>query len=165
MKTLEEQIISGIYGCGRGWAFSQKDFASLGTRGAIDMVFQRLLARGTIRRVIRGIYDYPQFSELRGQELSPDLDLVAAAFADAALLKSVVESKEQFYPRNWARYDLAKPGTIKLLPPEHVLRSLRKDHQEMQIMIYGERVSFEAILDQIRMLENEINSLTSKLLK
>lgn len=92
-------------------------------------------------------------------------EIKKAAFADFALLKSVVESKEQFYPRNWARYDLAKPGTIKLLPPEHVLRSLRKDHQEMQIMIYGERVSFEAILDQIRMLENEINSLTSKLLK
>ncbi len=81
MKTLEEQIISRIYGHGRGWSFSQKDFARLGTRGAIDMVFQRLLARGTIRRVIRGIYDYPQFSELLEQELSPDPDLVAAALA------------------------------------------------------------------------------------
>ncbi len=81
LKTLEEQIISRIYGHGRGWAFSQKDFARFGARGAIDMVFQRLLAKGAIRRVIRGIYDYPKFSDLLGQYLSPDLDMVAAALA------------------------------------------------------------------------------------
>ena len=34
-----------------------------------------------IRRVIRGIYDYPKFSNLLGQQLSPDLDQVAAALA------------------------------------------------------------------------------------
>jgi hypothetical protein len=88
-------------------------------------------------------------------------EIKKAALADLTLLKSVVESKEQFYPRNWARYDLAKPGTIKLLPPPHVLRSLKKDYQEMQIMIYGERFSLEINLDQIRILETEINSLAS----
>jgi hypothetical protein len=34
-----------------------------------------------------------------------------AAFSDLSLLASVVASKEPFYPRGWARYDLAKPGT------------------------------------------------------
>jgi hypothetical protein len=81
VKTLEERVVSRIYGHGRGWSFSQKDFARLGARGAIDMVFQRLLAKGTIRRVIRGIYDYPRYSELLGQHLSPNLDAVAAALA------------------------------------------------------------------------------------
>ena len=83
-----------------------------------------------------------------------------AAFSDFALLKSVVESKMQFYPRNWARYDLAKPGTMKLVPPDYLLRSLRKDYQEMEIMIYGERISFDEILEQIRILELEINSIS-----
>ena len=37
--------------------------------------------RGEIRRVIRGIYDYPQFSKLLDQHLSPDIDQVAQALA------------------------------------------------------------------------------------
>lgn len=61
---------------------------------------------------------------------------------------------------SWARYDLAKPGTIKLVPPDYLLRSLRKDYQEMEIMIYGERISFDEILDKIRILEAEINTIS-----
>ena len=34
-----------------------------------------------IRRVIRGIYDYPKFSDLLRQPLSPDIDQVAEALA------------------------------------------------------------------------------------
>ena len=37
--------------------------------------------RGEIRRVIRGIYDYPRFSKLLDQHLSPDIDQVARALA------------------------------------------------------------------------------------
>jgi hypothetical protein len=37
--------------------------------------------RGEIRRVIRGIYDYPRFSKLLDQSLSPDIDQVARALA------------------------------------------------------------------------------------
>lgn len=83
-----------------------------------------------------------------------------SAFSDFALLRSVVESKMQFYPRNCARYDLANPGTMKLVPPDYLLRSLRRDYQEMEIMIYGERISFDEILEQIRILEAEINSIS-----
>jgi hypothetical protein len=75
------------------------------------------------------------------------------------LLKSVVASKERFYPRGWARYDLASPGSMRLVPPEHVLPALKHDYEEMQIMIYGERPEFKKIMDQIRGLEEEINML------
>ena len=37
--------------------------------------------KDSIRRVIRGIYDRPQFSKLLSTELSPDLDQVAQALA------------------------------------------------------------------------------------
>lgn len=39
------------------------------------------MQRGEIRRVIRGIYDYPRFSKLLAQQLSPDIDQVAQAIA------------------------------------------------------------------------------------
>ena len=38
------------------------------------------------------------------------------AYADLLLLDHVVRFKSRFYPANVARYDLAKPGTMKLIP-------------------------------------------------
>lgn len=78
---IENQILSKIYGHGRGWAFSTIDFSTLGSRTAIDVSLHRLLKKGIIRRVIRGIYDYPKYSELLKQDLSPDIDQVASALA------------------------------------------------------------------------------------
>lgn len=37
--------------------------------------------KGTIRPVIRGIYDYPRYSKFLGQHLSPGVDQVARALA------------------------------------------------------------------------------------
>ena len=66
---------------GRGWAFSVIDFATFGNRPAIDVTLHRLQKKGTIRRVTRGIYDYPRQSKRLGGELSPDISQVAQALA------------------------------------------------------------------------------------
>ena len=70
-----------IHGNGGRWAFSARDFTDLGSRPTIDSALCRLERKGSIRRVIRGIYDRPQFSEVLSTELSPDLDQVAQALA------------------------------------------------------------------------------------
>jgi len=75
------RVLSKIYGKGRGWAFSIIDFTAFGSRSAIDVTLHRLLKNGTIRRVIRGIYDYPPYSNMLQTELSPDIDQVARALA------------------------------------------------------------------------------------
>ena len=80
-QTIETQVVGRIYGNGRGWAFSPKDFSDLGTRSSIDVALHRLLAKDTIRRVIRGIYDYPQYSKRLKRTLSSDVDQVARALA------------------------------------------------------------------------------------
>jgi hypothetical protein len=80
-KTLEDKMLSRIYGNGREWAFSQADFADLGTRSAIDSALHRREKEGLIRRVIRGIYDYPRYSELLEKLVTPDLDQIAHALA------------------------------------------------------------------------------------
>lgn len=74
-------MIRVIYGHGRGWAFSKKDFAVLALPATIDRSLARLAEKGTIRRLGRGIYDYPRFSKLLGQSLGPDMDQVAHALA------------------------------------------------------------------------------------
>ena len=80
------------------------------------------------------------------------------ALADADLLARVVMFKDKFYRCPWARYDLAKRGTMRLMPPYHNVQKLRDDYEHMQNMIFGEKPEFEAILDIIAVLENEINS-------
>lgn len=45
------------------------------------MAMNRLVEAGTIRRVMRGVYDYPRFSELLQQPLAPDVHEVAQALA------------------------------------------------------------------------------------
>lgn len=81
----------------------------------------------------------------------------AAALADDKLLASVVEFKQRFYPRAWARYDLATPGTLRLLPGEKVLAAVETDYRAMGNMIFGEIPAFADIVAKLRTLENEIN--------
>lgn len=77
--------------------------------------------------------------------------------ASTDLLPDVAAFKQKFYPSNWARYDLARIGTLKLVPPEHVVTTLRRDYAEMQIMIFGEAPKFDEILEVLEELETEIN--------
>ena len=80
-QSTGEKALSRIYGNGRGWAFSQNDFAALGSRLAIDSSLCRLEKKGLVRRVLRGVYDYPRYSAVLGKPIAPDIDQVAHALA------------------------------------------------------------------------------------
>ena len=80
------------------------------------------------------------------------------ALADNDLLTRVVEFKDKFYRCPWAKYDLAKRGTMRLMPPEHNLSKLRADYDHMQNMLFGNKPSFEEIMAGIAKLEDEINN-------
>jgi len=80
-QTIENKVVYRIRGNGGGWAFSPRDFLDIGERSTVDSALHRLTARGEVRRVIRGIYDYPRFSKLLEQRVSPDIDQVARAIA------------------------------------------------------------------------------------
>lgn len=89
--------------------------------------------------------------------MSQDAVVKAAALGDLDLLASVVAFKQKFYPRGWARYDMAKPGTLRLVPPERVLESMRRDYSAMGEMIFGRHPSWEEIVQGLASLEAEIN--------
>ena len=74
-------------------------------------------------------------------------------------LDNVIQFKKRFYPRSWANYDSAKQGTLKLIPPSHVLEPMEKDYQAMSDLIFGKKPSFEEIIAVLRELELEINQL------
>jgi hypothetical protein len=79
--VLENTMLSRIYGRGRGWVFSKKDFSAIGESGSIDRTLSRMAEKGVVRRVMRGLYDYPAYSKLLKKNLSPDIDQVAQALA------------------------------------------------------------------------------------
>ena len=79
-----------------------------------------------------------------------------------ALLREVVEFKLRFYPRGWARYDLAKPGSLKLVAPDRILAEIRKDYESMQEMIFGRRPDFDEMVAGLSEFEAEINALEPK---
>jgi hypothetical protein len=99
-------------------------------------------------RYSRHYYDLAQMAR------SPIKD---RALANVALLAEVVAFKERFYFSAWARYDLAVPGSLRLVPDEPVLKTVAGDYRAMANMIFGAIPPFEAILAELQNLENEIN--------
>ena len=69
----------------------------------------------------------------------------------------VVQWKSQFFGSSWARYDLAVPGTFRLLPATDRVASLQRDYQAMKDMYLSEPVSFDSILETLTRLEDRIN--------
>ncbi len=84
-----------------------------------------------------------------------------SALANISILEDVVDFKLKFYPRGWAQYEQAKPGTLKLVPQQHVLEIVKKDYEAMRNMIYGQYYTYDEIHKILSDLENEINSLKS----
>jgi predicted nucleotidyltransferase component of viral defense system len=83
------------------------------------------------------------------------------AFADLQMLKRVVDFKDRFYHAGSAHYELAQPGTMRLMPPADCTPILRDDYEHMKNMIFGHLPNFEDIMDCTQRLELEINGLRS----
>lgn len=80
METTANKILKAIRRKGRGHIFTPEELLSLGSREAVDQALSRLARRGEIRRLGRGIYDYPKISARLGP-LTPPPEAVAAALA------------------------------------------------------------------------------------
>ena len=83
----------------------------------------------------------------------------AVAFENKELLSKVVAFKDRFYPAGNAHYELAKPGTMRLMPPEDCMKQLRDDYIHMRNMIFGYCPEFDEVMESVRQMEAEINKL------
>lgn len=79
-QSIDRKVISRIYGRGRGSVHVPTDFLDLGSREAVDLALHRLAKKGTIRRLARGVYDYPKQHPTLG-DLTPSAETIAQALA------------------------------------------------------------------------------------
>jgi len=74
-------------------------------------------------------------------------------------LIKVAEHKALFFKDNKARYDLAKPGSLRLMPQNEHIIQLIEDYRQMQEMFFEDSPSFESILEKLKTAEEEINRI------
>jgi predicted transcriptional regulator of viral defense system len=78
MESIEQKISQRINTRGQGSVVTPADFLDLGSRQAVDLALHRLVKKGTLRRIARGLYDYPRVDPELGP-LAPSIDAVVAA--------------------------------------------------------------------------------------
>lgn len=81
MNNIREQIERRITDAGPGYVFTRKDLQDIASAGSIGQILSRLARDGIIRKIGRGLFDYPKINLALGGELSPDMDLAAKAIA------------------------------------------------------------------------------------
>ncbi len=81
MNKLREQIERRITDSGRGYVFTRKDFQDIAASGSVGQILSRMVKDGMIRRIGRGIFDFPNTNPALGGQLSPDIDQAANALA------------------------------------------------------------------------------------
>ena len=111
--------------------------------------YYRPLDKPLLARYSRHYYDVAQIAQ------GP---VRAEALADLTLLADVVRHKQTFYPSGWARYDLARPGSLHLAPLEARRAALERDYGHMGVMLFGAPPEFASIMEALAELEREINA-------
>jgi hypothetical protein len=86
-----------------------------------------------------------------------EMGIGRAAIADTTLLLAVAEHKNTFFPSTWAKYEEAKPGSLRLVPPDARLPELEADYRKMREMFFREPPPFEQIIAALREIEAQIN--------
>lgn len=80
MSRIADQI-SALIDASPRQVWVPADFASLGGRDVIDKTLQRMVLRGDLRRIDRGLYDRPAINGLTKRTSTPDYRAVVDALA------------------------------------------------------------------------------------
>ena len=78
--STDSKILRRIESRKSGWVFTPDSFADLGTRQAVDLALMRHRKSGLIRKLARGLYDYPKTDSQFGL-LQPSTDDISNALA------------------------------------------------------------------------------------
>ena len=80
-----------------------------------------------------------------------------AAIKDVGLLASVVEHKKIFC-REASAYDLARPGSLPVCPPDSHVAQILSDYRDMREMFFGETPPFHQVIADLIEVEDRVNA-------
>ena len=115
----------------------------------LHMLFHQDAGKPLADRMSRHYYDMAQLTQHEAK---------ARALANLDLLSEVSHHKSVFFKAAWARYEDAKPGSLRLVPSAELESALRRDYAGMREMIMGDAPSFDVVMSAIAALEAEINA-------
>ncbi len=101
-----------------------------------------------VERMSRHLYDLARMT---------DTSFADNALNDRELFESIVAHRRMFIAMKDFDYDTLSPTTIKIIPPESVIADWEDDYNKMQIMIYGDHLSFSDMIEKITQLNEKIN--------
>ncbi len=82
----------------------------------------------------------------------------AAFLANDDLCARVVNWKSRIFPRAWAKYEMARRGSFKLVPPATRHAALEQDYADMRPMFLHEPPVFDRVLGRLAEAERALNS-------
>ena len=123
----------------RGGVFTPSDFLDVAGRAAVDQALSRLVKGGKLRRLARGLYDFPKLHPKLGplspapddvaqalaRETGSQVQIVGARAANALGLSTQVPAKSSYLTDGPSAVACLPSGTsiVRHAPPKHPARS------------------------------------------
>lgn len=137
MAGVAGKIMDRVGGHGRGRrVYTPKDFLDLGSRASVDKALSRLSKSGTLRRIGRGLYDWPRHSSVLDRPAPASVDAVVDAVrrranirvapgnlaaANALGLTHAVPTRAEFIATRKVRDVTVGGRTVRFLPAGAVI--------------------------------------------
>ncbi len=84
---------------------------------------------------------------------------VAMADGFATLFGGVKAHRATYFDYAWVNYETLVPGDLHLVPSSTRLAEWRADYQAMRPMFYNEPLGFDALVQQLRLIEESLKRL------
>ena len=102
-----------------------------------------------IDRLSRHLYDLERLMDTTPGKL---------AIENKQLYDGIMAHREKFNSIRGLDYSNHKPGKIKIIPPQTIIKEWKKDYQAMiQNMIYGDHLNFDNLIKRMQEFQERIN--------
>lgn len=89
-----------------------------------------------------------------------DTDFAYMALSDMDLYQKIIEHRKRFYHVGGVDYSQNLPQSISFCPQGELRKLLRDDYKEMKdSMIYGEKLSFELLIERLENLQQRFRNI------
>lgn len=152
---------------GRVSSYAAQEFPALFSAGAVQVralsprrtfwekatILHAIAMKGELGAAERQSRHYADIARLIGSEVAEE------ALADPGLLSDVARHKTLYFASPRARYDLAAPGSLRLVPPAPVCEALERDYMKMREMFIVEPPRCGEVLAAIERFEGLVNAV------